>query len=580
MGSEPVLVARVVPDVAGIDKAFDYVIPPRWATTVSIGSLVRVDLNGRRIGGWVVGLGADPPAGIQLRAVAKVSSAGPSAEVIELAEWAAHRWSGRLATLLKTASPDRMVPVIPRAPDGADPALDGVEEFAAAAFGRPGVTLVRLPPGADVHAFVLAAAATGDAVIVTPSVGEARHHGATLRRNGGRVYLAGRDFSQAATAGSVIGARSGVWARVRKLSAVLVIDEHDEGLQEERNPTWHARDVAIERARRAGVPCVLVSPAPSLSALAVADHLISPSRADERRGWPTTRVVDRRKEDPARGSLFSPQLVDLVRSGRRVLCILNRKGRARMLACAMCGELARTGDGTGLMSEIEGALQHEATGETRPLVCAVCGATKLKRIRLGISRAAEELSSLVGEPVAEVSASAEGLPPNRVLVGTEALLHRAAAADAVAFLDFDQELLAARYRAGEQAMALLVRAARLVGGKQKGSQSEILIQTRLPDHRVVRAAVRADPGEFAAEEAAIRRAAGFPPFGALAEISGAPAAQFVEPLQSRLDVDVLGPRADGRYLLRTENADHLAEVLASAVRPKGRLRVAVDPPRV
>jgi len=580
LGSEPVLVARVVPDVAGIDKAFDYVIPPRWATTVSIGSLVRVDLNGRRIGGWVVGLGADPPAGIQLRAVAKVSSAGPSAEVIELAEWAAHRWSGRLATLLKTASPDRMVPVIPRAPDGADPALDGVEEFAAAAFGRPGVTLVRLPPGADVHAFVLAAAATGDAVIVTPSVGEARHHGATLRRNGGRVYLAGRDFSQAATAGSVIGARSGVWARVRKLSAVLVIDEHDEGLQEERNPTWHARDVAIERARRAGVPCVLVSPAPSLSALAVADHLISPSRADERRGWPTTRVVDRRKEDPARGSLFSPQLVDLVRSGRRVLCILNRKGRARMLACAMCGELARTGDGTGLMSEIEGALQHEATGETRPLVCAVCGATKLKRIRLGISRAAEELSSLVGEPVAEVSASAEGLPPNRVLVGTEALLHRAAAADAVAFLDFDQELLAARYRAGEQAMALLVRAARLVGGKQKGSQSEILIQTRLPDHRVVRAAVRADPGEFAAEEAAIRRAAGFPPFGALAEISGAPAAQFVEPLQSRLDVDVLGPRADGRYLLRTENADHLAEVLASAVRPKGRLRVAVDPPRV
>ena len=52
------------------------------------------------------------------------------------------------------------------------------------------------------------------------------------------------------------------------VGAVVVLDEHDEALQEERAPTWHARDVAVERARRAGATCVLVSPVPTLEAVA------------------------------------------------------------------------------------------------------------------------------------------------------------------------------------------------------------------------------------------------------------------------------------------------------------------------
>ena len=84
----------------------------------------------------------------------------------------------------------------------------------------------------------------------------------------------------------VEGRRSAVWASVDRFDAIVVTDEHDEGLKEERVPAWHARDVAIERSRRAGVPCVLASPCPSLEALAAADHLVEPSRADERAGWP------------------------------------------------------------------------------------------------------------------------------------------------------------------------------------------------------------------------------------------------------------------------------------------------------
>lgn len=569
-------VVRVVPDVSGIDKMFDYTVPARWAGTVDVGSLVRIELNGRRVAGWVVAVDVDAPIGVTLRPLSKVSSVGPSEEVIDVARWAAHRWSGRLASVLVSASPDRMVDRLPRAPDGNDPDLPEPSARAVEAFSHPGVTVVRTPPSEDLADYVLAAACLGDAVIVAPTVGDARHHGARLRSSGARVYLAGRDFGQAATAGSVIGARSGVWARVRSLGAMLVLDEHDESLQDERNPTWHARDVAIERARRAGVPCVLVSPVPSLAALAAADRVLEPSRSEERKGWPVVRVADRREEDPVRAGLFSPALVDLVRSDRRVICVLNRKGRAKMLACGTCGELVRTEDGEFMMSEVDGVLRSDATGEERPLICALCTSSKLRRLRLGVTRAAEELEALAGAPVLDLSADPDARTDRaRIVVGTEAALHSGGDADVVVFLDFDQELLAPRYRAGEQAMALVARAARLVG-----ADGTVLLQTRTPEHRAIRAAVQSNPSVFSAEEQQTRTAARWPPVTAMAEISGAMAATFVEPLLERVDIDVLGPRPDGRYLIRASSSDELAMVLAETKRPKGRLRVAVDPPRV
>ncbi len=566
----------MVPDVSGISKTFDYTVPSRWADRVDVGSLVRIELNGRRVAGWVVAVDVDAPPGVVLRPISKVSSVGPSQEVLDVASWAAHRWSGRLASVLTSASPDRMVERLARGPDGPDPLLPTSSKWVSDAFSLPGVTLVRTPPCEDLAPYVLAAASTGDAVIVTPAVGDARHYGARLRSEGARVSLAGRDFANGATAGSVIGARSGVWASVRSLAAVLVLDEHDESLQEERNPTWNARDVAIERARRAGVPCVLLSPVPSLAGLEAADRVMEPSRADERRGWPTVRVADRRMEDPRRAGLFSPDLVQLIRSGRRVTCVLNRKGRAKMLACARCGELVRTEDGEHLMAEIDGVLRSDATGEERPLICALCTGTSLKRLRLGVNRAAEELAALAGAPVLDLASERVigGFGEARITVGTEAALHERGDADAVVFLDLDQELHAPRYRAAEQALALIARAARLVG-----TEGQVLLQTRTPEHRVVRAAVQSNPAAFAEEERAVREPAGWPPYRAMAEVSGAVAADFVDPFLDRPDIDVLGPRPDGRYLVRAQTPDALADLLANAHRPKGRLRIAVDPPR-
>ena len=106
------MVARVVPNVTGLDKQFDYLVPTAMRDRIAVGSLVRVPLHGRRVGGWVVALGAADPAVPldKLLPIAKWSSVGPSAEVIALAEWAAVRWSAaRLRPFLVAADPPTMV---------------------------------------------------------------------------------------------------------------------------------------------------------------------------------------------------------------------------------------------------------------------------------------------------------------------------------------------------------------------------------------------------------------------------------------------------------------------------------------
>ncbi|MDA3040593.1 MAG: hypothetical protein O3C27_13900, partial [Actinomycetota bacterium] len=453
--------ARVRPDVSGLDKVFDYLVPPDWDDSIEIGSLVRFDLHGRRVAGWVIALDVDPVPGITMLELRSLSSKGPSEEVVGLSQWAAHRWHGRVAAVLRTASPDRMVrsvgPPFAHAQNlrlQASTVTGAALEFRDAlveALAVPDVSVLRVGPCIDRFPAFEAAGSFGNAVVVLPDVDEARHLGGRFRRAGGRISLAGRDWAQAARGGVVTGARSAVWGTVPDLRSIVVLDEHDDRLQEERNPTWHARTVAIERARRLGIPCVLVSPAPSLEALAAADRKLSLSRTAERGAWPRVEIIDRRGEDPGTPGPFSSALAAAIRSTGgegRVLAVLNRKGRAQLLACATCGELVRTLDGERIMSEVGGELVA-STGERRPKVCALCGATKLRRLRLGVDRAREELEALVGEPVGELTAETalDIVERHRIIVGTEAVLHRVNRADLVVFLDFDQELLAPRFRA-------------------------------------------------------------------------------------------------------------------------------------
>jgi len=573
-------VVRVLPDVAAIDKTFDYLVPDALRDQVRVGDMVRVELHGRRVGGWIVEVDVDPPPGVVLRPLAKRTGHGPSPELLDLAHWASWRWAGRAASLLKTASPERVVSRLPSpARPAALPAPDHALLRAAIAGPR---SVLRLPPATNLVHVALAGASLGNALVLCPTVAMATTITTRLRRAGVAVATHPHDWALGAAGATVVGARAAVWAPVADLAAVVVLDEHDDALQQEQAPTWHARDVAIERARRAGVPCVLTSPCPSLEALEWGE-LHAADRARDRAGWPPVEVVDRRDEDPRRAGLFSDALVRLLRSDSRVLCVLNRTGRAKLLACVACGELARCAVCEAAVEQPDDELRCPRCDAIRPPVCLVCGAGRFKNARAGVARVREELEALVGEPVAELTAASDPATPlSRVVVGTEAVLRRIDRADAVAFLDLDQELLAPRYRAVEQALALVARAARIVAASGPASgraAGRLLLQTRSPDHEVVQAAVHADVTAVAAAERARRELLRFPPWSALAEVSGAAGPAFVEALGQPAGVQVAEVAA-GRWLLRAADHATLCDALAAVKRPPGRVRIEVDPLRV
>ncbi len=154
----------------------------------------------------------------------------------------------------------------------------------------------------------------------------------------------------------------------------------------------------------------------------------------------------------------------------------------------------------------------------------------------------------------------------------------------VVFLDFDAELLAPRFRAGEQALWLLVRAARLVGPRAAGGR--VLVQTRLPRHEVIEAAVRADPGLLADAERPRRKLLDLPPYAALARLTGDPpalAAAAARPAIAPTRASASRGRRRRRRPRPRRLSRRLADALAAALaagRPAGRLRAEVDPLRV
>ncbi|MBI4882851.1 MAG: hypothetical protein HY826_02205 [Actinobacteria bacterium] len=581
VGTTALTVARVVPNVTGLDKHFDYLIPESLRAQVAIGSLVRVPLHGRRVAGWVVAIGdADPGFGIErLMPLAKWSSIGPSAELIELAHWAATRWgSDRLRPFLVAASPPTMVAGLP-------PSRRAVRLGGTAGAGGAGSGVVRIGPLADPLPLVLEAAGTGPALVLHPSAPAARALASRLRREGLTVAVVPDEWAAAAAGVDVVvGSRAAAWAPCPAPAVVVVLDEHDEAYQEERTPTWHARDVLIERAVRAGATCTLVSPCPTATAMRWAGGSVQ--RTIQASQWPLIEIDDRGEVEPWKRSLVGSSLIRALRDpAKRVVCVLNTVGRARLIACRSCRNLQRCEHCEAAVRQRDDAMfECPRCNTVRPKVCQVCGASAMALVKPGVARLREELHAAANRPVLAVTGESDELPAPEVaavanvFVGTEAVLHRVRNVDVVAFLDFDAELLAPRYRAGEQAMALLVRAGRLVGARERGGR--VIVQTHAPHHEVLQAAVLGDTGRLVDGELARRRLLGLPPFRALAAVDGADAEALA--LATGLEYAAT-PKG---VLVRADDWLTLGRALAEAAATKGtrtkgsRLRVAVDPPRV
>jgi primosomal protein N' (replication factor Y) (superfamily II helicase) len=620
-------VCRIVPDVVAVTRAFDYSVPDELRGQLRVGAIVRIGLHGRRVRGWVVADDVESEVdAATLRPVLAVTSLGPPEPVVELTAWAAHRYCGSRVALLRSASPPNLVAPATLAPGRVESVVPDGWPVAGSAAERDALTLaaevrdddvatLRWPPLLDRRLLVAQLLARdGSSLVVVADASRGQSLVRWLRRAGAHAVLVHSDLSAAertrawATAAAgrvvVVGGRVAALAPVPDLRAAVVVDDSDEALQEERTPTWHARELLAERARRAGARFAVVSAAPSVEAEVLATTVHAPMRAAEAAGWPRVEVVDRGEEPPGAGLLserLARALHDARDAGAPAVCVLNRRGRVRLLACSTCRKLVRWDrDGAPVWDQPSDApVEAGSVPVARPDVCPHCGGTRLRVLRSGVTRVREELAALLpGTTVIEVDTATAAIESDGnevgVFVGTEAVLQRVEVRRnrpvLVAFLDFDQELLAPRSRAAEQALWLVVRAARLVAGHDR-SLTRVLLQTRISDHEVVRAAVAGDPARVVEAERARRRAVGFPPFGGLAEISGSvaavdAAATALGALGADAAVTVLGPDRRGetaRALVRGRDPDVVADALAAAIPPAralGRLHVEVDPTKI
>jgi primosomal protein N' (replication factor Y) len=234
------------------------------ADEVRVGSRVRINLHGRRVGAWVVEDGVEPMADVAVKPLAASSGEGPPAPVVDLAQWAAWRWAGPLSSFLGTASPARVVRRRPEAtvtvtdppasPGGGSVALvdSALADTALVAGAQP--VIVRLAPALDGALVVLETLhrlGPDGVVVLVPSHHRAAQLAARLRAAGCPVSLLPDDWERAAQGtGVVVGTRVAAWAPVARLRAAVVLDAHDEAYREERSPTWSAVDVLVERGRR------------------------------------------------------------------------------------------------------------------------------------------------------------------------------------------------------------------------------------------------------------------------------------------------------------------------------------------
>jgi len=571
-------IVSVVPDVSGLDRVFDYLVPDNLIDGLEVGCIVRVPLHGRRVRGWVVERAdASLVDSDRLKTVIERIGCGPSADVVGLAKWTAEKWCGRWRNTLLPATPPKTVP---RLPVGGRTERGVAKDAALAVFDSPRTVLVRRGPQWDIARFILRIASRGPVLLVVPTSGRASTLATELRRAGLSVAVYPEQWAQGAGGVDVVvGARSAAFASIPQLSAVVVVDEHDDMLQESRNPTWHAREVSVERARRAAIPCFLLSPIPSVAALLSAGGTTD-SVGDEAAQWPVVEVVDRTSDEQWSNSLVSSRLVELARDPQlRIVVVLNVRGRSRMMACGGCRTLATCERCSGMMAETEDMLVCTRCGTDRPLVCLECGATSMRNLRPGIKRLGEDLFKASGRSpgaLAVVDAESEIDQRASLFVGTEAAIHRVRRPDVVVFIDVDQELFAPRYRAAEITAGLVISAARAVG------EGRVVLQTRAPRHPLMEALRTMNLESHLVNEYRTREELRLPPFSVHGSFGGPDGAAVAEVIAvaAGLDSWVSGDETVVRFTDTTQLASLLEGAIADSKIDRRSVRLHIDPPRV
>lgn len=425
----------------------------------------------------------------------------------------------------------------------------------------------------------------GDAVAVLHSgLSESQRHRMWKRLRSAEVKVA-------------IGARSALFAPVPNLGLVVVDEEHDPSFKQEEGVRYHARDMALLRAYRAGGVALLGSATPSTEAFALVEQkrlglLELPARANVLARLPTVEIVDLKRNPPLTGSMLSVPLHRAIEqtlaAQEQVILFLNRRGFAPSLVCHGCGTVVSCPSCSVSLtlhrSGGEGLRCHYCDFVSPvPRMCPSCDAPRLELEGTGTERLEEGISErFPGARVARLDRDVAGGLKSEViiermrqreidiLVGTQMVTkgHDLPEVTLVGVLNADAALSMPDFRASERSFQLLVQVAGRAGRAERPGR--VILQTRQPDHPAVVHSAKHDVRGFLAHELAERRETSYPPFSRLtllridavsedaarttAKALAAEARRAAERLGST--VEVLGPspapiaRVRGRYRFR------------------------------
>ncbi len=342
----------------------------------------------------------------------------------------------------------------------------------------------------------------------------------------------------------IIGTRLAVFAPAANLGLIVIDEEHDGSYKQNESPRYHARDVAIVRAKQANIPVLLASATPSLETWRNVRYAAQAqgARSDAYqyialRERATAAAPSALRLVPARGRRvkagLSEALTDGIAArlerGEQSLVLVNRRGFAPALYCPHCGWSApcKRCDAKMTLHQTTRSLRCHHCGAQSgvPNKCPACGHPEL--VGAGVGTQKLEAALIEAFPAARIArADTDSLSGKHawralyerilarevdIVVGTQMLAkgHDFPALTLVGVVDADRALFSTDFRAQEDLFALLTQVAGRAG--RHALPGEVLIQTEFPDHPVFHALLTNDYEGFAEQTLASREAIGLPP---------------------------------------------------------------------
>jgi primosomal protein N' (replication factor Y) len=389
----------------------------------------------------------------------------------------------------------------------------------------------------------------------------------------------------------VVGARSAVFAPLADLAVIVLDEEHDASYKNGEAPRYHARRVALARARLQEARVILASATPALETWAARDRLrlVQLPQRVSARPLPPVRLLDLRAMERVREAGAVPWTRELddgvatrLGAGEQVLLLLNRRGAAHFVQCAACGFVWEC-DRCSIAFTVHrtpARLRCHYCGAERalPVVCDQCGHEVQRTHGVGTQQLERWLAERF--PVARLArmdADTTGTKWSHarildgvrrgeidILFGTQMIAKGLDLPNVtlVGVVDADTGLHVPDFRAAERAFQLIAQVAGRAGRGPIGG--EVLVQTRTPTHPALQAAARHDVEEFAAAELEARRSPPYPPTVELANV-------IVSGTREGLVVDAAGEVAE--WLRRVIDAKSLpVDVLGPAPAPLARIK--------